>query len=89
MLGIERHKQFIKDFSSCKISDKHFTKYVLFISKLIEQKELPPEAKDHALEGEWSDFREFHISGDLLVVYKIDGDILNLVRIGSHSQLFG
>lgn len=89
MLSIERHKQFIKDFSNCKISDKHFTKYILYISKLIEQKELPPEAKDHSLEGEWCDFREFHISGDLLIIYRIDDNILNLVRIGSHSQLFG
>ena len=89
MLSIERHKQFIKDFSNCKISDKHFTKYILFIAKLIEQQELPPEAKDHSLEGDWSDFREFHISGDLLVIYKVDGNVLSLVRIGSHSQLFG
>lgn len=89
MLSIERHKQFIKDFSNCKISDKHFTKYILYISKLIEQKELPPEAKDHLLDGEWSDFREFHIGGDLLVIYKIHGETLNLLRIGSHSQLFG
>ena len=89
MLSIERHKQFIKDFSNCKISDKHFTKYILFIAKLIEQQELPPEAKDHSLEGEWGDFREFHISGDLLVIYKVDGNVLSLVRIGSHSQLFG
>ena len=89
MLSIERHKQFIKDFSNCKISDKHFTKYILFIAKLIEQQELPPEAKDHSLDGEWSDFREFHISGDLLVIYKVDGNVLSLVRIGSHSQLFG
>lgn len=89
MLNIERHKQFTKDFSNCKISDKHFAKYILFIAKLIEQQELPPEAKDHSLDGKWGDFREFHISGDLLVIYKVDGNVLSLVRIGSHSQLFG
>lgn len=89
MLSIERHKQFVKDFSGCKFSDKHYTKYILYISKLIEQKELPPEAKDHSLSGDWSDFREFHVSGDLLVIYKIGENTLYLVRIGSHSQLFG
>ncbi|HRF56118.1 MAG TPA: type II toxin-antitoxin system mRNA interferase toxin, RelE/StbE family [Campylobacterales bacterium] len=41
------------------------------------------------MDGEWSDFREFHIGGNLLVIYKIQGKTLNLLRIGSHSQLFG
>lgn len=38
---------------------------------------------------EWEDFREFHISGDVLVIYRIEGESVKLVRIGSHSQLFG
>ena len=49
---------------------------------------MPQEAKDHSLKGDWEDFREFHISGDLLVIYQIEGSVIKLVRIGSHSQLF-
>ena len=49
---------------------------------------LPVDAQDHALKGEWTDFREFHVSGDLLVIYQIEGDVIKLVRIGTHSQLF-
>jgi len=49
---------------------------------------LPKEAKDHNLQGNYSDYREFHISGDLLVIYKVEDDTLKLVRIGSHSELF-
>lgn len=55
---------------------------------LIENKELPIEARDHNLLGNYSGFREFHIGGDLLVIYCIENDILRLTRIGSHSQLF-
>ena len=55
---------------------------------LLDSKELPKEAKDHSLKGDWMDFREFHISGDLLVIYQIEDDVIKLVRIGSHSQLF-
>ena len=88
MLKIKRHKLFIKDFKNTNLSDKHFEKYILYLAKLIEEKPLPPEALDHALKGGYSDCREFHISGDLLVVYMIKDGILNLIRIGSHSQLF-
>jgi addiction module RelE/StbE family toxin len=51
-------------------------------------KELPLEARDHNLIGNHSGFKEFHIGGDLLVVYCIEDDIVRLTRIGSHSRLF-
>jgi mRNA interferase YafQ len=43
---------------------------------------------EYNLQGNYSDYREFHISGDLLVIYKVEGDTLKLVRIGTHSELF-
>nr|WP_276951548.1 type II toxin-antitoxin system YafQ family toxin [Helicobacter rodentium] len=50
---------------------------------------MPQEANDHALKGTWLGFREFHIGGDTLVIYKIyDDNTLKLIRLGSHSQLF-
>ena len=88
MLKIKRHKLFKKDLKNAKLSDKHFAKYILYLAKLIEGKPLPKEALDHQLEGEYKDCREFHISGDLLVIYFIEDDTLNLIRMGSHSQLF-
>jgi len=88
MLKVKRHKLFIKELRDAKLSDQHFTKYILYIAKLIEAQTLPTEALDHPLKGEYKDCREFHISGDLLVVYFVADDTLNLIRIGSHSQLF-
>ena len=88
MLNLRRHKQFKKDLRKTSLTDKQFEKFVRYISLLLEGKELPPEAKDHPLTGEWKDFREFHLGGDLLVIYKVDGKDLILVRIGSHNQLF-
>lgn len=89
VLAIKRHKQFSKDFSHTKMSEKHFGKFIVYVAKLIQSEPLPPEALDHALEGNWSGFREFHISGDFLVIYTIDDQTLNLIRLGSHSELFG
>lgn len=81
-------KGFIKDISKLKMSDKHFTKFIEYLYLLSQSKALPSEAKDHALNGEWIDFRECHISPDLLLIYQIENDAIKLVRMGSHSQLF-
>jgi len=88
MLKAKRHKLYIKDLKKIKFSDKHFAKYIVYLSCLIEKKELPPEALDHSLKGNFSGYREFHISGDLLVVYIIEDETLKLIRIGSHSEIF-
>jgi mRNA interferase YafQ len=83
-----RTKTFKKDYQKLKMTDNQFAKYIKFLSLLLEGKELPLEARDHDLIGNYLDFREFHIGGDLLVVYCIKDDILRLTRIGSHSQIF-
>lgn len=52
---------------------------------------LSPEKHDHALSGDFAGFRECHIHPDWLLIYsKEDGElnILNLIRTGSHSDLF-
>lgn len=88
MLKVERHKQFIKDLSKLKLTNQHYAKYIQYLAKLIEKKPLPLEALDHSLKGDLQGYREFHISGDLLVIYLIEDDRLKLIRIGTHSQLF-
>jgi mRNA interferase YafQ len=88
MRVIIRHKQFLKDFAKLSLSDKHFTKLISYLAILTQSQTLPEEAKDHALIGNWESFREFHISGDVLVIYKATDDELVLVRTGSHCQLF-
>jgi len=89
MLNLFRTKTFIKDYRKIKFSDKQYAKYLFYISTLLQEQKLPPEALDHSLKGNYSDFREFHISGDLLIIYTIEEETLKLVRIGSHSELFG
>jgi mRNA interferase YafQ len=49
---------------------------------------LPENFRDHALVGEWSDHRDCHVKPDLLLIYrKPDEGSLELVRLGSHSEL--
>jgi len=49
---------------------------------------LPARYFDHALVGEWNDHRDCHVRPDLILIYrKPDADSLELVRLGSHSEL--
>lgn len=83
-----RSKTFLKDYKKVRFTDKHYLKYVIYITALLKEESLPSEAHDHILKGEFLSFREFHISGDLLVIYKVEDGVLKLVRMGTHSQLF-
>ena len=59
------------------------------VSLLAEDNPLPGRTRDHPLAGGWRDFRECHLKPDLLLIYrKPDAETLQLVRMGSHSELF-
>ena len=67
---------------------KDLAKLRELILLLAEEKQLPPRYKDHPLGGEWQHHRDSHIEPDWLLLYKIDGKDLYLVRTGTHSDLF-
>ena len=51
---------------------------------------LPAKYNDHKLSGEFAGYRECHIEGDWLLIYKKEKNdlILLLTRTGTHSDLF-
>lgn len=53
---------------------------------------LGAEWKDHPLKGEWASYRECHVGGDFLLIYRVDeagpGGSVVFVRAGSHADLF-
>jgi mRNA interferase YafQ len=87
-MKLKRHRSFIKDFKKANLADSQFEKFIQFVNCLREGKPLPAESKDHALLGEYQDCREFHLGGDMLLVYLKIEDEITLLRIGTHSQLF-
>ncbi|WP_434735895.1 type II toxin-antitoxin system YafQ family toxin [Candidatus Accumulibacter meliphilus] len=43
---------------------------------------------DHSLSGDWMDHRDCHVKPDLVLIYrKPDDNVLQLVRLGSYSEL--
>ncbi len=69
---------------------KHAEKLGLATTLLSEDKELHVSFRDHSLSGSMSEYREFHLAGDLIVVYKINRSlaVITLTAIGSHSDIF-
>ncbi|WP_317397547.1 type II toxin-antitoxin system YafQ family toxin [Helicobacter bilis] len=81
-------KSFIKDYKKLQTKDKDLTDAL--IDKLATGQPLESKHKDHALSGNLQGFRECHIKPDLLLIYELCDDILqlNALRVGSHSKLF-
>ena len=80
--------QFRRDIKLAQRRGKDTSKLRELILLLAEGSPLPPRYKDHPLAGEWKHHRDCHLEPDWLLVYKIDGDDLYLVRTGTHSDLF-
>lgn len=68
---------------------KLLPKLKMAIVLLQEQKILPPSFRDHALKGRLKSLRECHIDQDLLLVYEIIKDRLELLllRLCHHDEL--
>jgi mRNA interferase YafQ len=83
-------KLFLKDWARLSHSgryDMHRCKEVMLLL-IANDGPLGPEWLDHALKGDWVDHRECHIGGDFLLIYQIEGNLINFVRVGSHADLF-
>lgn len=88
MLEIKVQNRFKKDIAKLKKQNKNFEKLKLIIDRLIQETALPPQCKDHPLKGNYSGTRECHIEPDFLLIYSINPPFLELIRAGSHSELF-
>lgn len=58
------------------------------VRQLIRDEPLARKNFDHPLSGDWVDCRDCHVRPDLVLIYrKVGEDVLELVRLGSHSEL--
>jgi mRNA interferase YafQ len=58
------------------------------IEALRARQPLEPRHKDHPLGVEWKGWRDCRIEPDWVLIYRKDDVMLELCRIGSHSDLF-
>jgi mRNA interferase YafQ len=91
MRKIERTTRFKKDYRRETKGQYRLTldrDLVKIVGMLVANTRLPEKFRDHALTGDWKDHRDCHIKPDLVLIYRLpDEETLQLVRIGSHSEL--
>lgn len=82
---IQLHKDFLKKYKRLKESQKKKFKERrdLFI-----QDEYNPVLNNHPLKGKYTGYRSINISGDLRLLYKRDREMVIIVTIDSHSNLY-
>ncbi|MDP8162077.1 type II toxin-antitoxin system YafQ family toxin [Pasteurella skyensis] len=57
------------------------------LSCLLNDKPLPEKYKDHKLTGNLKDLRDCHIKPDLVLLYRLCESEIELIRLGSHSEI--
>lgn len=79
---------FKRDMKSLSEEERQETREV--IQRLVRGEELDEKYRDHQLRGKLKSFRDCHVRPDLVLIYRINGDALELYlyRIGSHSKLY-
>lgn len=62
--------------------------FIEIVKTLARDESLAWKYQDHPLSGDWNDHRDCHVRPDLVLIYrKTDDAELQLVRLGSHSEL--
>jgi mRNA interferase YafQ len=91
MRRIERTGQFKRDYKREAKGPHRATlerAFIEVVTALANDQPLAEKHRDHALSGDWKDHRDCHIKPDLVLIYrKPDDEVLQLVRLGSHSEL--
>ena len=79
---------FKRDMKKVKKRGKNIQKLRDVAYELSKGNILKPNYKNHQLTGNWKPCYECHIEPDWLLIYNIEDEYIELVRTGSHSDLF-
>lgn len=77
-----------KDIKLCQKRGYDFRLFENILEKLMKPEPLEVRNKEHDLKGKYKGFKECHITPDWLLIYRYNGEYLELSRTGTHSDLF-
>lgn len=86
--SIFRTSSFKKAYKKLTSTDQELV--LTIVLKLANGESLDEKYKDHLLIGNYKGCRECHIKPDLLLIYKINNNEVELVlvEVGKHAKLF-
>lgn len=91
MFSLKYSRRFKKDLKLYKHNRVVLAELEKVLDILVKGEKLPIKNSNHRLIGEFKDCFECHLRPDVLLIYKIEKSEITilLLRIGSHSELFG
>ncbi len=81
--------KFKKDLKTCQKRGYNLQLLKDIVNTLRIPEPLEVKNKCHDLKGNYKGFKECHIMPDWLLIYRYNGEYLELSRTGTHSDLFG
>lgn len=88
MRTFSRTNQFRKDVKQAAKRGWDLSRLKKALDLLIDGHPLPPEFKDHPLQGNWVGSRDCHVGPDWVLIYTLDKGHICFERTGTHSDLF-
>lgn len=83
-------RQFKKDAKRFRGQPKKMEKVVEILRMLRDEIPIPREYDPHMLTGNYKGCMECHIEGDFLLIWIDENENqIGVLRLGSHSELFG
>ncbi|MDE5749202.1 MAG: type II toxin-antitoxin system YafQ family toxin [Duncaniella sp.] len=90
MKRLKPSTQYRKDLKRIRNNPKKAAALLTVLRMLENEIPIPPEYKPHMLLNDYAGCMECHIQGDFLLVWFDETtDQIDLVRLGSHSEIFG
>ena len=89
MKKLQPTTQYKKDYKRIKNNQQKVDDLKVILNKLMKEEPIPAEYLPHKLTGQYKGCLECHIQNDFLLIWIDENtDIIELVRLGSHSELF-
>lgn len=89
MKALKITKQFKKDLKKIQNNPQRKNNLRVVLGLLRTEGALPQKYKPHLLLGKYKGYMECHIENDyLLIWFDETSEIIKLIRLGSHSELF-
>ena len=90
MKRLKPSTQYKKDLKRIRNNPTKAAELLKILKMLEHEIAIPAEYKPHILTGDYNGCMECHIQGDFLLIWmdQISNEI-DLLRLGSHSELFG
>lgn len=87
LLEFKRLNSFKKDYKYLSKKHYNFDTLLRVLEILQNQQQLSNKYKNHYLKGNFKGLQECHIDNNMILLYKVEDNILVLIKLGTHKDV--